>query len=386
MKFSSILTSIAVLAASVACSTPADKIADVIGDNTLALAEECLGRTPVTVTAYTCERSQGGIHDFYSEGDYWWPDPDNPDGPYIRRDGESNPDNFSEHRHAMVRFSETVGALTSAWLLTGDRKYAEAAEKHLRAWFIDGETMMNPHMLYAQGIKGRVSGRGIGIIDTIHLIEVAQSVKRLAEGGAISGECAAGCRGWFASYLEWLNTHKYGQDEKKAKNNHGTWWFAQVASFASLVGDEAQMDECRTAYKERFLPETMDADGSFPDELKRTKPYNYSVFQLDAMALLCQVLSTSEDDLWSYTTSDGRNIRLGLDFLTPYVADKSTWPYQQDIVHWDEWPVAIPSFALAWNHFRDERYFAVWEPYDHFPTGDEMRRNIALRNPLIWII
>ena len=120
---------------------------------------------PATVTCFIAERSAGTKHDFYSEGDYWWPDSLNPDGPYIRRDGETNPDNFVEHRHAMIRFSRIVGNLTSAYLLTGDRQYLDPVIKHLRAWFIDEETRMNPHLLYAQAIKGIATGRGIGIID-----------------------------------------------------------------------------------------------------------------------------------------------------------------------------------------------------------------------------
>ena len=133
----------------------------------LEQAGKWLDREPVTVTDFVAERSAGGIHDFYSEGDYWWPDPENPDGPYIRRDGESNPDNFSEHRKAMIDFSMAVGSLASAYLLTGRQEYADAVGKHVRAWFIDEQTRMNPSLLYAQAIKGRVTGRGIGIIDTM---------------------------------------------------------------------------------------------------------------------------------------------------------------------------------------------------------------------------
>lgn len=351
----------------------------------LAQAEADLDAEPVTVTASVCERSAGGIHDFYSEGDYWWPDPKNPDGPYIRRDGESNPDNFSGHRHAMVAFSSLVGNLCSAWILTGDGRYAAAAEKHLRAWFIDPETMMNPSLEYAQAIKGVATGRGIGIIDTIHLIEVAQSVIRFSERGAISRECTEGCKAWFAQYLEWLTTHPYGIKEMNAKNNHGTWWFVQAASFASLAGDGKMLEKCREAYKNRFLPDTMDPDGSFPQELARTKPYNYSIFQLDAMTALCHILSTPEDDLWTYSTPDGKNIRKALDFMVPYIADKESWPYPHDVSHWEEWPVAVPSCVLGWARFHDRRYLKAWEGFEHFPTGNEMRRNIALRNPLIWL-
>lgn len=243
---------------------------------------------------------------------------------------------------------------------------------------------MNPSLLYAQAIKGRVTGRGIGIIDTIHLVEVARSIRRLDEGGALSEECAGECKKWFREYLDWMNNHEYGIAEKAAKNNHGTWWFVQAAAFASLVEDEAILEECRETYKNRFLKDTMASDGSFPQETARTKPYNYSIFQLEAMVMLCQILSTPEDDLWSFTTEDGKNIRLALDFMLPYIVNKESWPFPHDISHWEEWPVAISSFALAWKHFGDKAYLKAWEPYDHFPSNDEIRRNIAIRNPLIW--
>ena len=127
---------------------------------------------PITITSYPCERSAGGIHDFYSEGDYWWPNPDDPNGAYIRQDGISNPDNFIKHRQLMSRLSIQVPTLVAAYKLTHDKIYADKAVKHLQAWFIADETRMNPNLMYAQAIKGFVTGRGIGIIDTIHLVEV----------------------------------------------------------------------------------------------------------------------------------------------------------------------------------------------------------------------
>src|SRR5947209_15232056 len=96
----------------------------------LKAANEYLTAAPVTVTASSSPRSAGGKHDFFSEGDYWWPDPNNPDGPYIQRDGMSNPDNFVKHRRAMIRLSLIVPALAAAYKLTGDRKYSETAARH----------------------------------------------------------------------------------------------------------------------------------------------------------------------------------------------------------------------------------------------------------------
>src|SRR5690606_10478525 len=129
------------------------------------------------------------------------PDPNNPDGPYIRRDGVTNPDNFVDHRLALIRFSRVVGALVSAWKLTGDGVYIDHALKHVSAWFIDPKTRMNPSLQYAQAISGRVTGRGIGIIDTIHLIEVARALGILADEGALSDKMLQGTRSWFDEYL-----------------------------------------------------------------------------------------------------------------------------------------------------------------------------------------
>src|SRR5918912_4827 len=84
----------------------------------LKAAQQYLSESPITITASTSPRSAGGPHDFFSEGDYWWPDPNNPDGPYIQRDGLTNPDNFVAHRHALIRLSLHVPALTAAWVLS----------------------------------------------------------------------------------------------------------------------------------------------------------------------------------------------------------------------------------------------------------------------------
>ena len=144
--------SILVLAAS---CTGSDKLIDVgkfDEERILTAADKYLLEEPVTVTASQCERSTGGLHDYYSEGDYWWPDPENPDGPYQRKDGQTNPGNFVAHRLAMRNLSIWIPALVAAYKITGDVKYAEHALKHLKAWFSDSETMMNPNLLYSQAI------------------------------------------------------------------------------------------------------------------------------------------------------------------------------------------------------------------------------------------
>ena len=358
---------------------------DFLEDKIMIDAQWAITQEPVTITAFQCERSKGGIHDFYSEGDYWWVNPNDPDGPYIRRDGETNPDNFVDHRLAMIRFSKIVGYLASAYLITKDETYVEHAFRHIKAWFIDSSTYMNPNLLYAQAIKGVTSGRGIGIIDTIHLMEVAQGILRMQNAHCVNKEDLLKIKQWFNNYIKWLTTHPYGVSEMKAKNNHGTCWVMQVACFAKLTDNSDVLNFCRERYKNILLPNQMAEDGSFPQEISRTKPYGYSLFNLDAMVTICQILSTQQDNLWEYTTDNGLNIKRGIDFLYPFIKDKSQWPYGQDVMYWEEWPIAQPTLIFASIYYENKSYFDLWKSLQHTIINQEVERNLPIRNPLIWI-
>ena len=357
----------------------------VLRAHNLKEAAWALEQTPVTITSFTSPRSAGGKHDFFSEGDYWWPDPQNPNGPYIQRDGMTNPDNFVEHRKAMIRFSRIIGSLASAYLLTGDDKYAKHAFAHADQWFIDTATRMSPHMLYAQAIKGRFTGRGIGIIDMIQFMEVSQALLKLEKSRSANKKDYAAYRKWFDDFLQWVNTHPYGLDEKKALNNHGTCWTMQVAAFAKFTNNKALLDTCRNRYKNIHLPDQMAADGSFPKELARTKPYGYSLFNLDAMAMICQILSNKKNDLWQFALQDQRSIAKGIAFLQPYVANKQNWPYKKDVMYWDEWPVAHPFLLFGAKAFNSDDYFSLWERLEHAPVAEEIIRNLPVRHPIIWL-
>ena len=359
------------------------KVLDDVRQFTIERADSFLNAEPVTVTSFRCERSAGGLHDFYSEGDYWWADPENPGGPYIRKDGQSNPGNFSQHRHAMIRLSEITATLTSAWLLTGKQQYADQALVHLNAWFADTATMMNPNMLYAQAIYGRVTGRGIGLIDAYHLVEVCQSVKMLSEKKAIPEKQSAKIREWFSHFLSWMTTHPYGIDEMNAKNNHGTCWVATAASMARLTGNEEQLKKLRDRFKKVLLPRQMEINGSFPLELERTKPYGYSLFNIDAICNVAEILSTTDDNLWQYNT-DGKSLAKGMDFIFPFITNKANWPYAQDIFIWDEWPVRQSSLLFAGIAYNKASYIDQYLKLKANPSHPEVIRNLPVRHPVIW--
>ena len=247
---------------------------------------------PLTITAFPAKLSQGGPNDFYSNGDYWWPDPRKPDGlPYIQRDGESNPQNFSQHRLAVRTLRDCVAALAAAYKLTGDDRYVAKAVELLRVFFLDSQTRMNPNLEFAQAVPGVSPGRGIGIIDALHLIEVPPAIRAMEKSKAFPAPAAAALRLWFRNLAGWMTKSKNGQQEARAKNNHAVAFYLQLAVYADFIGDETMLAECRRQYKDVFVAKQMAANGSFPAELARTKPYGYSIFQLDNMVTLCQVLS-----------------------------------------------------------------------------------------------
>jgi Alginate lyase len=351
----------------------------------LKAAGQYLSEEPVTITASSSPRSAGGRHDFFSEGDYWWPDTQNPEGPYIQRDGMTNPDNFTDHRRYLMRMSVQMPALVAAWKLTGDQRYATHAARHLRAWFVDEKTRMNPNLQFAQAIKGRVTGRGIGIIDTIHLVEVARAIEVLEDSKVLSRDELDRVTRWFADYLRWMTTHPYGLEERDAKNNHGTCWVMQVATFARLTHNEELLRFCRERFKTVLVPNQIAADGSFPQELRRTKPYGYSLFNLDAMATICQILSTREDNLWRFEVEDGRGIRRSVAYMTPFIRDKKSWPLKPDVMYDEEWPMRHPTLLFAGIAFGDRDYIALWKTLKADSGVEEVIRNFFIRQPVLWV-
>ena len=351
----------------------------------LAQANAYLVESPITVTAESSPRSAGARHDFFSEGDYWWPDPTKPEGPYIQRDGMSNPDTFGAHRKALLRFSVQMPALTAAWVLTRDGRYSNAAVRHLRAWFVDSETRMNPSLQYAQAIHGITTGRSTGVIDTLHLVEVARAAERLIVGQGIATNDGAAVRNWFQDYLKWLVTSTNGLEERDAKNNHGTCWCCQAAAFAHLTGNEEVKASVRARFKTVLLPEQMAADGSFPKELARSKPYGYSIFNLDVMTDLCQILSTAKDDLFAFTLPDGRTMHRGIEFLFPYLKNRAAWPYKRDVEYFNDFPVRQTSLLFGGLAYREEKYLALWKSLPATSEVPEVMRNFPIRQPVLWV-
>ena len=352
----------------------------------LRLADRALEQAPLPLTSLRAPRSPGSPHDYYSEGDYWWPNPNDPTGPYIQRDGYSNPEKFVAHRDALIRLSLLVPALTAAWRLTGEPRYASHAVQHLAAWFVTAESRMNPRLDYAQAIVGRNRGRGIGIIDTLHLVEVARAAELLRSAGAkiYPVDTQAAVADWFGQYLHWLNTSENAKAEKAEKNNHGSCWLLQCLQFAQLSGAREWRNTARERFTQVLLPQQIDRAGRQPLELARTKPYSYSLFNIDVLSTIAHILSQDGENLFLYQTADGCSLKQAVAYMYPYIADKAAWPYPADVEYFDQLPVRQVHLLFAGQALSQPQYLALWRKLDPDPQTGEIIRNFPIRQPLLW--
>ncbi|HXF11369.1 MAG TPA: alginate lyase family protein [Desulfuromonadaceae bacterium] len=364
-------------------------VANIDHDRILRLADEALKLPPQTITDFIATNSAGGLHDFFSQGDYYWPNDTNETSlPYVGHDGMTNTNNFELHRLAMRKMKDAVAALAAAYALTGDDKYVPKANELLRVFFLDDATKMNPNLDYAQAVLGKQTGSSFGVIDTLHLAELPVAIRFLEKSSAFDATVDEGMKKWFRDYSEWMLTATNGVKEMNALNNHSIAYFVQLASFTKFTGNDQDLELCRQRFKEVLFPNQMTNNGSFPRELARTKPYGYSIFQADNVSILCGLLSTPADDVWKFQLPDGRTPRMAVDFIYPYLLDKEKWladGHKPDVLHWDHWPVRQVCLLFAYREFGDEKYFDLWKKMEPDPSDLEIRRNLAVTQPLLWI-
>lgn len=320
----------------------------------LAKADDAMKVEPMSVLDKGGIAPSGDKHDYLSFARYCWPDPTKPNGlPYITRDGVYNPDSDGV-KTDKGRMGKVIGAaetLAEGYYYSGNAQYANHSALLLRTWFIDPKTRMNPNLTYSQVIPGRDEIRGYGIIDTVGLsTRLVDSIGLLSGAPGWTAADQQGMVDWMKGYLDWLQTSPQGKAEDNSTNNHGTWYDVQVASLALFTGQD---DKARAAVEEakvRRLAGQIEPDGSQPLELKRTRSFSYSVYNLSAYVSLAILGDRVGVDLWDYQTSDGRGIRKALDFLLPYADVAKRWPYQQ--ITSDDRKSFLPVLSKAYAHYR----------------------------------
>jgi hypothetical protein len=369
-------------------STSRPDVAAIDHDRILAQANAYLKEPPNPLTTYPCPRSPGTPHDYYSEAEDYWPDPSNPTGPFIiHNSGPSNRDAFTAHRDALLNFSICVPALTAAFVLTNEARYAQQAVTQLQAWFLDPATRMTPSLLYAQTIPPAKTGRPEGVVEAVHLAEVVQCLPFLTNSEALTESDYTALKKWFAQYFDWLNGSRLAGLARDNKSHHGTSWLLQAAAIAHLtqVADDAPLTALRHQFKSSTIRAQILADGTFPHELTTPNPYRNTLFNLDMFAAVCVLLSTRFESVWDYELQDGPGMRTVIARLYPYIANRGTWPYRADAKYFNDLPIRPPSLLFAARAYSRPEYASLWTTLKPDPANAELQRTFPIRQPLLWV-
>lgn len=319
-------------------------------------ADKALKQAPVSVVDKTKNPPSNDKHDYVSLAPYWWPDPEKADGrPYVRRDGEVNPERELYTDRANLRtMTSMVATLSLAYYFSGNEQYARHATRFLRLWFLEPETRMNPNLNFAQGVKGRNEGRGAGVLDGSSFRFVVDAIGLLSGSTSWTVGDQDGMREWFERYFEWLRSSENGKSEAAAKNNHGTWYDVQTVSIAFFLGKDSNARTILDESKTKRIATQIEPDGRMPLELTRTKAFGYTTMNIDAFISLASLGGRAGIDLWSFETDDGRSIRKAIDWVLPFWVKEKAWSYPQIIPFNHE--EGYPLLVQAWHRFKDPKY------------------------------
>lgn len=315
---------------------------------------------PISVMDKPKAGASGNKHDYFSTAPYFWPDPAKPDGlPYIRRDGSKNPESHNDASDSprMARMAGTACTLALAYHFSRDEAFAQKASQHLRVWFFDPATKMNPNFDYAQAIPGVNTGRGIGMIESRSLTSVMDAAGLLTGSEHWTRLDQTGLVTWVKEFLNWSQTSRNGRAERLAKNNHGSFYDMQTAHMALFTGQRELAEQIIQSAKTNRIDHQFKADGSQPLELAREDSFGYSRFSLEALFDLATLGEHLQIDLWHYTSPNGAGLKKGLDFLLPYAEDaKMKWPFEHE-----KHPNRDLRSLLrrAWLVYQDERYLKL---------------------------
>jgi hypothetical protein len=295
-------------------------------------ADKAMAVKPPAVTDKPKVPPSGDKHDYFSTAPYFWPDPKKKDGlPYIRKDGERNPESDNENSDGprLDRMAASVEALALAYYFTAREPYAGHAARFLRVWFLEPATRMNPNFNHAQAVPGINTGRGIGMIESRSFTDVADAVGLLAGSKHWTKTDQEGMIDWMSAFLDWAQTSKNGKEEQAAKNNHGTFYDVQVAHLALFVGQTNLAKQILESGRQNRIATQIKEDGSQPLELARADSFGYSRFNVQALFALAALGEHVDVDLWHFETAEGASIRKALDFLLPYVEQpEKPWPHE----------------------------------------------------------
>ena len=277
----------------------------------------------------------GNKHDYESLSIYWWPNEETADGmPYVEKDGVYNPEYKKYDYPRLLQLRSNLNNSAARFLSTGNKKDFDDFCKQLDVWFLNKGTRMNPNFSYSQFIPGRNGsvGQAGGIIDAYNFLSIFDNIDDINSRQSLGWSRNRNMRKWAKNFYKWLLNSPQGKEESRRTNNHGLAYDVICYRFAMFVGDKEGCREIARSFAEKRINSQINADGRQPEELRRTRAFKYSCYNLEHMVDFCEILSR---DGINYIDGDGSRIKEALLFLAPFLDNPKSFPYQE-IGSWQE--------------------------------------------------
>ena len=336
-------------------------------------AEYYLNEPVLTLVDFPSERSSGNKNEFYSEGRTWWPNPDNPDAAYIIREGFTNPDAFRKHAALLERAGEIIPGLTAAYLITNKDMYAEEATKHLKAWFIDPLTRMEPHMKYAQAIPNRRTGRDVGIYEALPLVEILRSIPHLEK--FLTDEEIKSLRSWFEDYSDFLVDDPAGMSIRARKDTYGSAYLLQMCSIAAYLEDNFLLGNCRDYFTQYSLPYFASYESPLSNS-NVNRGFKDNIFlNADLLALVSHILTDNDFNVWEFKINTGQRIGDIVNYMYSGILN-------DELKTMGNYDGRFLSLLFAGKALNNPRYLELWRDLQY----DEPKESeFPVRQPVLWM-
>ncbi|KAJ3315762.1 hypothetical protein HDU76_002108 [Blyttiomyces sp. JEL0837] len=320
-----------------------------------------------SVVAKNETATSGDKHDYLSLARYYWPDPSKPNGiPYIRKDGEVNPEVQLIPDFPLFKLLlKNVKALSVGYFYLDEPRYAAEVVRMVKQWFLDQETYMTPRLQYASVVRGynNDTGRNQGCLDFKDLHYLFDALALISDSGLWTMDDEMALRDWFSKYLDWLWFSLNGGMERNMPNNHGTWYRVQLMAVSLYVnrtdlGAWAAQDITNEI---DFQMDTSQGDDSavLTYEIIRAASFHYSAYAVGAYLAGARLALNFGLDILAYRGSNSQSVNRALDALVPHYLNNGTdWPYPKlaGFAQLDLSPVLKDAHVLGMENMRGTPY------------------------------
>lgn len=270
----------------------------------------------------------GDIHDYESMAIYYWQDPANPNGKYILKDGQRNPEYELYSTTELYALSDNMRDLGIAYYLTGDKKYAEYAIRQFKAWALDEKTYMKPNFEYGQVIPGSSYKKGNvgGMSEAYLMVDMIEMISLLKDNKMIDRKTDKALKAWFKEFAHWMTTSNIGKITHDVEDNIGIMYDIMLYRISAYVGDKKACKRIANEFTVNRLNKSIAEDGRMPQELKRATSMTYSIYNLKHILDFCQMLNRNGVD---YYSENQQRLDAAINFIMYSIEHKDTYQYQE---------------------------------------------------------